>query len=132
MTKAGLASALIQPFEGCRLQSYLDGGGVWTIGWGHTGKDVYEGLTIIQSKADSLMLADLEPLVELMKDRPILEAAAWISFGYNLGIGTLKKVLLEPSFVSVLSYNHIKGVVNEGLTRRRNLEYSLIAVSRGQ
>lgn len=34
---AGLA--LTKHFEGLRLVAYPDQGGVWTIGWGHTGKD---------------------------------------------------------------------------------------------
>jgi len=28
--------ALIQSLKGLRLQAYQDGGGIWTIGYGHT------------------------------------------------------------------------------------------------
>jgi lysozyme len=31
--------------EGCRLHAYQDGGGVWTIGYGHTGREVHGGLS---------------------------------------------------------------------------------------
>ena len=41
---AGLA--LTKNFEGCVLTAYADQGGVWTIGYGHTGPGVHAGLTI--------------------------------------------------------------------------------------
>ena len=44
ISKVGLD--LIKKFEGCRLTAYADVAGVWTIGYGHTGKDVVPGLTI--------------------------------------------------------------------------------------
>jgi len=42
-------------FEGLRLTAYQDQVGVWTIGYGHTGPDVYQGLTITQNDATSFM-----------------------------------------------------------------------------
>lgn len=44
--------------EGCRLTAYQDGGGVWTIGWGHTGPDILEGLVWPQDKADAFFEVD--------------------------------------------------------------------------
>jgi lysozyme len=38
---AGLA--LTKNFEGCVLTAYADQGGVWTIGYGHTGPGVHAG-----------------------------------------------------------------------------------------
>ena len=32
--------ALTEQFEGLRLTAYQDSVGVWTIGYGHTGRDV--------------------------------------------------------------------------------------------
>lgn len=44
--------------EGCRLTAYRDQGGVWTIGWGHTGPGVVEGLTCSQEQADAWFADD--------------------------------------------------------------------------
>ena len=33
--------ALIKEFEGCKLEAYPDFGGIWTIGYGHTGPGVH-------------------------------------------------------------------------------------------
>jgi lysozyme len=51
MTPHGLA--LLKAWEGGRLTAYQDGGGIWTIGYGHVGPDVHERLTLSQSQADS-------------------------------------------------------------------------------
>ena len=38
-----LALEAIKNFEGLRLETYKDPAGVLTIGYGHTGHDVFEG-----------------------------------------------------------------------------------------
>jgi lysozyme len=53
------ALAMLAVLEGCRLEAYQDSGGVWTIGYGHTGPEVVEGLTWTQAQADAQMVADL-------------------------------------------------------------------------
>lgn len=45
-------------FEGCRLDAYLDPGGIPTIGWGHT-RTAKPGMRISQSQADNLLMQDL-------------------------------------------------------------------------
>lgn len=56
--------------EGCRLKAYPDPlserartgrgrGDPWTIGYGHTGRDVYEGLVWTQPQADAALVADM-------------------------------------------------------------------------
>lgn len=51
------AIADIKSDEGCRLISYQDGGGVWTIGYGHTaGAD--PGNTCTQAQADIWLIQD--------------------------------------------------------------------------
>lgn len=59
---AGLT--LIKSFEQCRLVAYNDNPnhpekGIWTIGWGHTGPEVVEGLVWSQQDADDNLLRDL-------------------------------------------------------------------------
>lgn len=52
--------ALIREFEGCRLKAYKDSVGIWTVGYGHTGPDVREGLEITQARADELLREDIK------------------------------------------------------------------------
>jgi lysozyme len=50
---------LTEESEGCRLKAYQDTGGVWTIGYGHTG-GVRPNQVITQEIADTLLRHDLE------------------------------------------------------------------------
>ncbi|MGL5786107.1 MAG: lysozyme, partial [Bacteroidales bacterium] len=50
---------LIRSFEGCRLTAYKCQAGRWTIGYGHTGKEVVEGLQITQTRATDFLLLDV-------------------------------------------------------------------------
>jgi len=45
--------------EGCRLASYRDQFGKWTIGYGHTGPEVVEGMSCTQAQADEWLPLDL-------------------------------------------------------------------------
>ena len=53
---------LIKRFEGCRLKAYkaLPTEKEFTIGYGHYGSDVKEGMVITQKQADDLLVKDLE------------------------------------------------------------------------
>lgn len=53
------AIADIKQAESCRLASYQDQGGVWTIGWGHTYR-VYQGQICTQAQADQWLKEDFE------------------------------------------------------------------------
>lgn len=51
----------IKSYEGCRLTAYkLPGEDNWTIGWGHSGSDVYEGMTISEARAEELFNSDIK------------------------------------------------------------------------
>ena len=90
---AGLA--LIQGREGCKLRAYRDARGILTIGWGHTGPDVFAGMQIAQERADQLLAQDLavfeagvcEAVRVPLTDN---QFSALVSFAFNLGLGTLK------------------------------------------
>lgn len=86
---------LIKQFEGCRLKSYKCPAGIWTIGYGHT-KDVKEGLTITQEKAEALLKQDLKihcKNVSNLVKIPLKqnEFDALVSFEYNVGYGNFSK-----------------------------------------
>lgn len=60
MTPAGLARLKLD--EGLRLDAYPDpktGGNPWTIGYGHTGKNVHQGMSITEAQADWLLKLDV-------------------------------------------------------------------------
>ena len=61
MTLAGLAAlkAELRQDEGLRLLAYQDAGGVWTIGYGHTGPGVRKGLLRNEPQADAQLAADI-------------------------------------------------------------------------
>ena len=133
---------LIKQFEGCKLKAYQDLVGVWTIGFGHTGDDVYEGLTIDESAAEPLLIKDLNIFVSGVKDMLngcIVSSNAFsalVCFAYNVGIENLKSSTLlkliisgEPDPVVIgdqfLRWDHAGGVVIPGLARRRAAERAL-------
>jgi GH24 family phage-related lysozyme (muramidase) len=84
--------ALIKEFEGLRLGAYRDTGGIWTIGYGHTGPDVTPGLRINSAQAERLLLEDIgrfAALVDQAVTAPINEhqRAALVSLVFNVGPG---------------------------------------------
>lgn len=82
---------LIKRFEGCKLKAYKCPAGVWTIGWGATGKDIVEGLVWTQAQADARLAKDLERYafeVDTVLGRaPTTQNQfdALVSFHYNTG-----------------------------------------------
>ena len=141
---AGLA--LLKKAEGLRLNAYLDGGGVWTIGFGHTGKDVHEGMSITPGEAERLLMVDLcwaEAGVDaLTRDVPTSDCqfAAMVLLAYNIGFGDPPKVSgFKTSTVlkmhrlgnypkaanAFLLWKYDNGRVVQGLINRREMERSL-------
>jgi lysozyme len=107
MTRAvpAIAVEFVRRAEAVRLAAYQDSAGVWTIGVGHTGPEVVQGLTATDAQADAWLAQDLavaagrlaarvdEPVILALTDH---EYAALLSFVFNLGAGagwTIWKVL---------------------------------------
>ncbi|WP_407043684.1 lysozyme [Candidatus Liberibacter solanacearum] len=85
---------LIKRFEGLRLSAYRCPAGIWTIGYGHTGNDVFKNLAITEQQANELLIQDVsKTLVQVFKASPILinigdnRISAIGDFVFNLGIG---------------------------------------------
>jgi lysozyme len=130
---------LIQSFESCKLESYQDIKGIWTIGWGHTGPEVKLGQTITQEEADDLFQKDLDHFnqsVSFLITTNINENqfSALVSFEYNLGDGSLEKshllIYVNNSQFDLASeefpkWDHSDGIVVDGLLRRRLAEQTL-------
>lgn len=141
---------LIKSFEGLRLTAYQDSGGIWTIGYGHTG-GVKRGQRITKDEAESFLREDLDEAEATVEDVVTVDLsdnqfAALVSFAYNVGPGkkgekdgfvTLKSgrppTLLrklnagdyDGAADEFLKWNHQGGRVLTGLTRRRKAERSL-------
>lgn len=129
----------IKDHEGLKLTAYKDGGGVWTIGYGHTGADVREGLTIPLSEAERLLTRDLRVaeghvnrLVQVKLTQNQFDAL--VSLVYNIGGGafeasTLLRMLNAGDYEGAASqfprWNKDNGKVVDGLTNRRAKEREL-------
>ncbi|CAL9914226.1 lysozyme [Candidatus Liberibacter solanacearum] len=89
-------------FEGLRLTAYRCPAGIWTIGYGHTGNDVFKDLVITEQKAESLLKQDvLKFLTQVFKVSPSLidsgenRISAIGDFVFNLGIGRYRNSTLR-------------------------------------
>jgi lysozyme len=76
--------------EGLRLKAYQDVKGIWTIGVGHTGPDVVEGLVIGELHAYDLFHLDIawaEDAVNENVHAPLTQNQfdALVSFVFNIG-----------------------------------------------
>ena len=131
---------LIKEFEGCRLTAYQDQKGIWTIGYGHTGDDVYDGLKWTEDEADDNLVADIENkaynyVVKLVKVKlNDNQLSALCSLCYNIGAGnfgnsTLLKILNAGNYDGVpyqfSRWNKVNRITDVGLTRRRQAEIDL-------
>lgn len=130
---------LIKSFEGCRLAAYQDQRGIWTIGYGHTGPEVHEGLTCTLAQADAWLLGDTHTASRAVLDDvhvPITQNQfdALVSFAFNVGAGSLAHSTLlgylngghtVSAAAEFLKWDHSGGVVDLGLIRRRSAEQAL-------
>jgi lysozyme len=134
-----LAAPFVGNFEGCRLTAYRCPAGVWTIGYGHTGKGVREGLEITQMEADALLIDDLARHQRAIADLirvPVSENQfiAVLSLAFNIGATAFRRSSVLKNLnngaplqaaESFLLWNTVGGKPNRGLTRRRNAERRL-------
>lgn len=137
ISEAGLD--LIRHFEGLRLNAYQDSVNVWTIGYGHTGKDVKAGKKIDIFDAEILLKKDVEKFETAVNDAvtvPLTQGQfdALVSFCFNLGAGTLLKSTLlkrlnagnyEGASGQFVLFVHAGGRELPGLVARREAEQAL-------
>lgn len=139
MNLGGRGLLLIQSFEKLRLVSYQDTGGVWTIGWGHTGKDVKANQFCTRDQADTWLAQDTLRAVmgvNAVTDVPLTQNQfdALVSFTYNVGVSaeahsTLQNLVNQKRFAEAAEqferWVFDNGVELEGLKRRRAAERAL-------
>jgi len=151
VSQAGLD--LIKEFEGCHLKAYPDpktGGDPFTIGWGATGPDVYEGLTWTQEQADDRLTQDVAAREAIVNEAVTVDLTqgqfdAMVSIVFNVGYGSKRRNGIiklrsgEPStLLQKLNDGDYDGAAKEferwvspgspverGLKRRRDAEVDL-------
>ena len=132
---------LIAYFEGIRLKPYKCSAGLWTVGIGHLiGDGSYLpddwNRTFTLEEVYALLAKDVarfERGVERYCPNRLTQSCfdALVSFSFNLGLGTLQRSSVRQKINRqdysgaakvILKYNKAGGVVNRGLTLRRQAE----------
>lgn len=132
---------LIQSFECLSLQAYKvhKAEKYYTIGYGHYGADVKQGMTITRIQAELLFRKDLQPLEDgisaLNLNIKQNQFDALVCFAYNTGLEALKKSTLlrkvrtNPSDKTIrnefMRWVYSGGQKLNGLERRRKVEADL-------
>jgi len=133
---------LIKSYEGLSFVPYYCASNVLTIGYGHTGLDVKEGMRINEQQAEIILRKDLKRFEDVVLELVKIPLAqnqfdALVSFVFNVGPGAFKESTLlrrlnakeNPQAVikeELPRWNKgEKGKVLEGLTRRRLSEIDL-------
>lgn len=135
------ACDFIKRYEGLELTAYRCPAGVWTIGYGHTGKDVCSGMTITQDEANSLLLHDVECVVLALAKHVKVQVTegqfvALVSLAFNVGVNCV--VCQCPKLMNALNagdeeecarqfldITKSNGKVLPGLVSRRKAESEL-------
>ena len=132
--------SLIRGFESCRLRAYQDGGGKWTIGWGHTATAA-AGMVWTQEQADKQFDRDVTAfggrVLELVKVGLCQNRFdALVSLAYNIGTGpkglggsVLLTRLNEGNYraaaLQFTRWNKDNGKFIPGLLARRTVEMAV-------
>lgn len=128
---------IIKNSEGCRLTAYRCPAGILTIGYGHTGPDVVEGMTISQQYADDLLARDVsrfEFAIRQAVTAPLNENqfSALVSFAFNVkgwGASTLLQKVNQADYAGAAAefakWCHAGSMVLAGLVTRREAERKL-------
>lgn len=131
---------LIKSFEGLVLKAAPCPAGVPTVGYGHTGPDVYNGKVITAEQAEDLLRKDLAAfergVLMYLDGVPTTQAQfdAMVSLAFNIGLGGFMRssVLRHHkagnrlrAAASFLMWVKGGGKTLPGLVRRRNAERKL-------
>ena len=126
---------LIKSFEGCRYKAYkaVSSEKYWTIGYGHYGPDVTEGMYITPEEATLLLKKDLAKFERHVSEIKLPlnqnQFDALVSFTYNCGPKNLHKLVLGRTISQIadamLLYCKAGGKELKGLKRRRAVERDL-------
>lgn len=134
---------LIKQWEGCKLKSYKDVAGVWTVGYGLTSRagfiEVGPDTVLTQAEADYYLekvVGDFASKIKPMITAPINENefAAFVSLAYNIGVGAFKRSSALKRFndgqkdrvtEAIRMWKKAGGKTVQGLVNRREAEVAL-------
>lgn len=131
---------ILKDFEGLKLRAYQDIGGVWTIGYGHTGPEVIKGLIITEQKASEYLIEDIkwaeEAVIKNLAGYELNQNQfdALVSLVYNIGTNgfaksTVVKRIKAGDYIgaadAITWWNKVDGKVIQGLVNRRAKEKEL-------
>lgn len=90
---------LLEMREGSRSTAYKDVKGIWTIGVGHTGPEVVEGLRWTQDQITNALRKDVGIAEDAINNNVKVELTqyqfdALCSFIFNVGVGAFKRSTL--------------------------------------
>lgn len=139
MKTSSVGINLIKEVEGLELKGYPDpgtGGKPYTIGYGHTGSDVYLGKIITEKEAEDLLVKDLKKFEDNLNKVVKVslsqnEYDALICFMYNIGAGAFNSSTLlkklnnndrEGASNEFKRWNKANGKILNGLVKRREKE----------
>lgn len=124
----------VKKFEGYKTYAYQDSAGIWTIGYGRTGR-IHEGDTTTHAFEDRWLRNRLEEIGKDIKRRVVVpikqnQFEALASFIYNVGYGAFHRSTLLKRINQGDSdpgeeferWIHAGGRVLAGLVRRRKHE----------
>lgn len=100
--------------EGLRLKAYKDTKGIWTIGVGHTGPEVVEGLVITKDEAIAIFQKDVkwaEDAVNNKVEVPLNQNQfdALVSFIFNIG----ETAWYKSTMLRLLNKGDYEGVIKQ-------------------
>lgn len=131
----------IKKHEGCILHSYLCDAGILTIGIGHTGNDIKEGMEISEEKAFEFLKKDVKKFENIVnqyfKNKKLHQCQfdALVSLAFNCGAASITKsnlcrrILNGDDLESIskewIEWCHINKKTSRKLLRRRSRELSM-------
>lgn len=138
MTISESAREKIKEFEGFRAKAYRCPAGVLTIGYGHTGPDVHDGMTIDRARAEELLDKDVAQTIKAVVAMTAgvklrqCQIDALVSLAFNIGTGALQRSTLlrrlranpdDPAIRDEFArWKYASGQVKPGLVKRRAWE----------
>lgn len=137
MTLSGAGRAALMREEGGSLHAYQDAGGVWTIGYGHTGPDVTAGSIWSHEQVEAAFDADTAHIgarVNLALTQPVMQSEfdALASLAYNIGASSFTnsslvrlinaRVAHSVAALHFLDWVYVGSTISKGLVQRRGRE----------
>ncbi len=147
MQLSAAGETFLKGYEKLRLVAYKPTpDDKWTIGWGHTGAEVVEGLVWTEQQAELAFWRDVTPAelgVTKATDVPLTQNQfdALVCFAFNVGVSAEAHSTLcqrvnarDPAGIAAewVKWDHQAGKVVPGLLDRRKAELAMFQAEAGE